>query len=279
MKNILLPTDFSDNSVNAIKYALQLFEKTECTFYFLHTFTPAAYNSGKALKNFTSVELVRAEREAAAEKMRTMIGNIGNEFSNPRHSYEWTVDFNLLISKIKSMVKEKQIDMILMGTQGATGALEVFLGTHTMYTIKKVDLPVLAVPSGYKFKKPEQILFATDYKIVRTTDLEMIKFFTELHQAKLHVMNVYTSDKLEEEQKKNRELILEFFKDQKIVFHLTEAKDVPDAVEKFQKAYQIDLVFMVHKKRSFFENILFKPVVSDLVYHTNIPFLVSPVKA
>ncbi len=279
MKNILLPTDFSENSLNAIRFAFKLFEEIECTFYLLHTFTPAAYHSGKALKNFTSVELVRANRKAAAEQMRDMVDDLKSEFNNSRHQIEWMVDFNLLISKIKNVIKEKKIDLILMGTQGATGAREIFLGTHTMYTIKKVNLPVLAVPSGYAFKKPKEILFATDYKIVRPQDLELIRFFTDLFSARLHVMNVYTSESIDPEQKDNRNLISDFFRDQKPVFHVTEAENVPGAVEKFQKENTIDMVFMVHKKHSFFENILFKPVINELVYHTNIPFMVMPVRS
>lgn len=278
MKNILLPTDFSDNSLSAIKYALQLFRDIDCTFYLLHTFTPAAYHSGKAFKNFTSVELVRANRKAASERIREIVNGLRNEFNNSRHRIEWMVDFNLLVSKIKTVIKEKQIDFILMGTQGATGAREIFLGTQTMYTIKKVNLPVLAVPSGYKFKKPMEILFATDYKVVREKDLKLIKFFTGLNSARLHIMNVNNSASLEPEQKEKQDLISKFFSEQQPVFHITEGNDVPEAVKTFQKENHIDLIFMVHKKHSFFENILFKPVINELVYHTNIPFMVMPVR-
>ncbi|MBT8294935.1 MAG: universal stress protein [Gramella sp.] len=278
MKNILLPTDFSDNALNAIKYALQLFSDIDCTFYILHTFTPTAYHSGKAFKNFTSVELVRANRKAASERTREIVDALKNEFKNSRHTIEWMVDFNLLISKVKSVVKEKQIDFILMGTQGATGAREIFLGTQTMYTIKNVNRPVLAVPSGYKFKKPLKILFATDYKVVREKDLKLIKFFTDLNSARLHIMNVNNSASLEPEQKEKQESISKFFSDQQPVFHITEGDDVPEAVKTFQKENHIDLIFMVHKKHSFFENILFKPVINELVYHTNIPFMVMPVR-
>lgn len=278
MKNILLPTDFSENSINAMRYALQLFRDTRCSFFLVHTFTPAAYHSGKAFNNFTSVELVQANRKAASEEIKAVRDKLIREFNNPNHSFQWSVDFNLLTSKINSMVKNKQIDLILMGTQGATGAREIFLGTQTMYTIKKVKIPVLAVPSGYSFKKPENLLFATDYKILREEDLKLMKFFIRLCSGKLHVLNVFTEQGMEEEQRLNQRKIAEYFEDKKPVFHLTEGNDIPEAVEAFQKKNHIDLIFMVHKKHSFFENILFKPVINQLVYHTSIPFLVIPVR-
>lgn len=277
MKNIILPTDFSENSINAIRYALNLFEDTKCTFYLLHTFTPAAYHSGKFFNNFTALELVHATREEASEKIKELRDNLKTEFNNPKHRFKWVVDFNLLISKIRSIIKEKHIDFIIMGTQGATGAREIFLGTHTMYTIKKVNCPVLAVPSGYQFKKPEQVLFATDYKVLSDKELNFLDFFTRLHSSHLHVLNVYTND-LNEQQRENRKILSDYLKEKKPEFHITEGKDIPEAVEDFQKENNIDLIIMVHKKHSFFENILFKPVINELVYHTNIPFMVVPVR-
>lgn len=276
MKNILLPTDFSENSVSAIKYGLRILKDTPCTFFLLHTFTPAAYHSGKAFKNFTSMELVHATRDAASDEIRAILDNLKTEFDNPKHKFEWVVDFNLLISKIKSLIREKNIDFILMGTQGATGAREIFMGTHTMYTIKKVNCPVLAIPSGAHDENLKELLFATDYKVVRKSDLEIINFFTDLHKARLHVLNVHSDSPLNSEQLENRSFITHFFEENKPVFHITEGDDIPEAVEKFQEQNHIDLVFMLHKKHTFFENILFKPVINQLVYHTNIPFMVIP---
>ena len=277
MKNIILPTDFSENSINAIRYALNLFEDNKCTFYLLHTFTPTAYQSGKAFHNFAALELVHANRDVAIEKIKELRDNLSAEFKNSKHRLKWVVDFNLLISKIRGLIKEKNIDSIIMGTQGATGAKEIFLGTHTMYTIKKVNRPVLAVPSGYQYRKPKEILFATDYKILREEELDFLDFFTRLHSSRLHVLNVFTED-LDEQQRENRKQLSDYLKDKKPMFHLTEGKNIPGAVEDFQKENNIDLIIMVHKKHSFFENILFKPVINELVYHTKTPFMVIPVR-
>jgi len=46
MKKIILPTDFSENAYNAIKYAVQLFKDVESTFYLLHTYTPPVFQVG-----------------------------------------------------------------------------------------------------------------------------------------------------------------------------------------------------------------------------------------
>lgn len=278
MKNILLPTDFSENSMNAIKYALKLLEGMECKFYLLNTFTPLAYHSGKAFNNFTSIEIVRANKKAASERIKSMRDSLKDLYHNPKHEFQWSVSYNLLIDKMKTMIREKNIDFIIMGTKGATGARELFMGTQTMYTIKNVEQPVMAVPAGLHNTKPNEILFATDYKIIRESDLLLLKFYRDLHNARLHILNVYTHDTLDAEQIKNRNRISEYFKPKKPVFHIMEGDDIAGVVESFQKENNIDLVLMLHKEHSFFENILFKPVINKLVYHTNIPFVVVPAK-
>ena len=58
MKNILIPTDFSENSWNAIKYALQFFKKKKCNFYLLHVTSITNYNDANAplLTDIESIE-------------------------------------------------------------------------------------------------------------------------------------------------------------------------------------------------------------------------------
>ncbi|MCB7481034.1 universal stress protein [Christiangramia sediminis] len=276
MKNILLPTDFSKNAHNAMRYALQLFKNQKCRFYLLHTYTPAVYHSGKMLNSFSSLELMDIIKNNAEENIKKLKQDLIDEFRNSKHQFETIVSFNVLVSEIKDVIEQKKIELIVMGTQGATGSREIFLGTHTMYTIKKVKCPVLAVPSKYTFKIPGEALFATDYKNIIERDLDLIKEFQNLYKGHLHILNVYEGEPQNSAQIGNKKLIMNYFAPNKPILHITEGEDIAHAIEKFQKDNEIDLIIMVNNKHSFFENILFKPVINQLVYHTNIPFLVIP---
>ena len=138
MKRILLPTDFSENAYNAISYALQLFAEDECTFYLLHTYIPVDTTGGMLVNTYSALQLEEATRDAAGKRMKLLEEKLLKEYPNPKHSFEKILTFNLVVSEILASVKEYKIDLIIMGTQGATGAKEIFLGTHTMFTIKKV---------------------------------------------------------------------------------------------------------------------------------------------
>ena len=57
MKNILIPTDFSENSWNAIEYALHFFSKSSCNFYLLHVNTADIPPSNELLDVFKDAKL------------------------------------------------------------------------------------------------------------------------------------------------------------------------------------------------------------------------------
>ncbi|MAP55100.1 universal stress protein [Altibacter sp.] len=277
MKKILLPTDFSENALNASRYALQFFANETCTFYLLNTFTPAAYNVGMMADSYSALrlqEIVRGNSEKGLERMEK---TLTQEFNNPKHSFERIASFNLLVMEMIDLTETQDIDMIVMGTQGATGAKEVFLGTHTTYTIKKVKCPVLAVPSGFHYEAPKEILFPTDYTVSKTNPyLALIKEICKNHVARLNILNAYYGEPLTEEQEDIKDFLDHYFKDNAHLFHIAENTDVLGAIEQFQRKQKINLLVMVHNKHSFFENMLFKPVINQVAYHTNIPFLVVP---
>jgi nucleotide-binding universal stress UspA family protein len=277
MRRILLPTDFSENALNAIRYAVQLFKNSSCELYLLHTYTPAAYNVGSMADSYSALELQRVTKENAERDMDEVEKTIRSEFNNKNHHFIKLVTFNLLIHEIQDLVDNEGIDLIVMGTQGATGAQEIFLGTHTMYTIKKVKCPVIAVPSGFGFEAPKEILFPTDYRLSTGNPyLSLIREICDLKMARLNILYAYYGEPLDNEQKQVKAYLDGYFKDNSRLFHLADETDVVGAIEKFQTKHKINMLVMIHNRHNFFENLIFKPVINEIVYHTKIPFLVIP---
>lgn len=277
MRRILLPTDFSENAFNAIQYAVQFFADETCTFYLLNTFTPVSYNVGYLVENpmpygMEDIALMNSKREI--ERTEEKIKEI---FPNPKHNFERISAFNLLVNEISDTVEKYNIDLIIMGTKGATGAKEIFIGTHTMFTIKKAKCPVLAVPSNFDYEKPKEVLFPTDFHLHSSNPfLPLLKSILDHHQSSLHILNAYYGIEPDESQKKTKEFLDHYFEGNTHEFHIADGMDVMEAVEDFQKNNIINLLVMIHNKHSFFENLLFKPVINQMAFHTNIPFLVIP---
>ena len=277
MKKILTPTDFSENSINAIKYAMNLFENETCVFYLLNTSTPASYNVGAMVDSYSALKLQEIVKDSSEKNLDSLEESLLNQFNNPKHSFVKIASFNLLILEIIDIVEAESIDLIIMGTQGATGAKEIFLGTHTAYTIKKAKCPVIAVPSGFNYERPKEILFPTDYTLSETNKyLSLLKEICSNHKSKLNILDAHFGSSLNEEQQKIKNYLDHYLGENAHVFHVTEETNVLEAIDSFQTNQKINLLVMFHDRHSFFENMLFKPVINRIAYHTNIPFLVIP---
>lgn len=276
MKKILLPTDFSENAFNAIRYAVQLFKNEECTFFLLNTYTPILYDNEYLVYNASQPTLTEIYKNNSLKGLTRMLRKIRRDFHNEKHEYKKISSFNMLSDEIKEQVKEKEIDLVVMGTQGATGAAEILFGTHTVHAIKKTKCPLLAIPSQYEFKPPKEILFPTDYETVPPELLMILKELVSGNSSSLHILHVYFGPALTEEQEKHKKILGEMFNDQAHHFYSVAKKNVPQAIYDFQEDNPIDLLAMVNNKHSFFENLLFKPVINEIGFHVKVPFLVIP---
>ncbi|MDX5583391.1 MAG: universal stress protein [Aureibaculum sp.] len=280
MKRILLPTDFSDNAQNAINYALNLYKDESCTFYLLNTYTPIIYsydyqmNAGGYLG-----EIADVVRDNSIRKLNEIEKNIKEKFNNPKHHFEIVSSFNLLTDEIKDKLEQFSIDLIVMGTKGATGTKEILFGSNTIHIIQKVKCPVLAIPDGHFFEEPKEILFPTDYKIdYSTKQLKSLNTIATLFDSRVHVLNVSHGIDLTEIETKNKEKLDNLLLGVKHASYRVEDQDIPQAINEFQKSTYVQLLMMVNNKHSFFENLFFKPIIKQIGFHLNIPFLVIPSK-
>ena len=277
MKNILLPTDFSDNSWNAIKYALQLFKDEKCTFHLLNTFTPVIYNVEYLQVSSAQFGLVDAMKEVSTKGLKTMSDRINKEFKNPNHKISEISSFNLLIEEIRELDRAHLIDFIVMGTKGATGAKEILFGSNTIHVLKSVKCPVLAIPSDFEYETPLEILFPTDFNInYNKSHINPIKAIAKQYNSRVNVLHVSTGYDLTEMQYKNMKTLEASLKDIANIFHEVRNQNIDDAINEFQIKAKINLLIMINNKHSFFENLFFKSTINKIGLHLNIPFLVIP---
>jgi len=106
MKKILLPTDFSDNSLNAIRYAVQLFKGEKCTFILLNAYTPVIYYIEYIPLNPDPAGLSASIKDNLLKNLKNIVKKLKAEFNNPNHHFETTVAFNTLILEIGEITRE-----------------------------------------------------------------------------------------------------------------------------------------------------------------------------
>ncbi|WP_452221414.1 universal stress protein [Lacinutrix salivirga] len=279
MKKILLPTDFSENSWNAIKYALQLYKNESCNFTFLNTYTPITYRLSRTDVGSAQFDVMDAIKEASNKGLEEIKQTIETQFNNPKHTFSYLSSFNTLITEINELYAGNVMDSIIMGTQGATGAMDVLFGTNTMHVIKNAKCPVLAIPSGFSFETPLEILFPSDYQIdFKDQHIAPLLDLASVYNSRINILHVNYGKELSEQQQKSKVQLANYFKETAHLFHVKTNKNVDNAINKFQKSTKINLLVMINNKRSFFENLFFKSTINQISIHLNIPFLIIPSK-
>ncbi len=277
MKTILLPTDFSDNSWNAIEYALNFYKESDCNFYLLHVSKLSNVATNDYLYNSSQDVLEDVLIQTGKAQLKAMLKKIALNFPyNKRHNFYSLTDHNFFIESIREQIKEKKIDMIVMGTKGASGLSKFIIGSNTGDVIRKVKCTTLVVPENAKFKEIEEVTFATDFSL--TNNLQILKPVTEILDQNNSILSILSISKkasaLNAGQQKNKELLEDYFLNYKHSFHFLTNKKAKDAVQCFVESRNVDVIAMVAKNLNYFQQILFHTKVEEISYHTDIPFLV-----
>ena len=277
MKNILLPTDFSDDSWNAIEYALNFYKDTVCNFYVLHVNRLSTLATDNFLYDNDQNVLIDINVEQSKKQLKALLKKITIKFGvHKNHKLYTLTDSNFFIESIRKHIAEKNIDVIVMGTKGASGLSKFIIGSNTGDVITKVQCTTLVVPENAQFNKIEEIAFPTDFSL--SNGLQVLHPISEIldkNKVCLKILNINKkSSELNTQQQRNKELLEDYFYNCTHSFHFLINKKVEDAVQCFVKKRDIDMIAMVAKNLNYFQQILFHTKVEEISYHTDIPFLV-----
>ncbi|TXE10020.1 universal stress protein [Seonamhaeicola algicola] len=265
MANILIPTDFSDNAWNAVEYAVNFFKKSTCNFYVLHVChgpnTKASFN----------------EHETCKKQIELLINRIYKQLpNNKKHKFFSVIDAGYLVSSVRKQVEQNQIDFIVMGTRGNSGAKNTPIGSNASNVITKVRCATIVVPENAKYAQLTEIAFPTDFlSVYSPKTLEAITAIIESNKASARVLHIKNDTTvLNEDQKRNKELLDAYLGTNEHSFHFLSNNHIENQVQDFVEKRQINLITMLAKNLSYFEKILFHPKMPKIKYYTDIPFLV-----
>jgi nucleotide-binding universal stress UspA family protein len=261
MKKILFPTDFSDVANNAFIHALEFAKVVNGELILLHSFELPIYDNQFFPENynilFDSIQLTQFDMfKEEVPKLRAIAKERNLEKIKMSHLL---MDGNLLYN-IKKAIKEDDIDFVVMGTSGATGWEDFFLGTNTGNVISATEVPVLSVPLEAKFKKMETIGFTTRYRNKDKKALKQVLKIAKKTNATVRCLYVKTanSDVSDEE----LQIWENEFKAEPVVFSVIPNEDVKETIIDFVLFKGIDMLVMITYKRNFFSD-LFNPSLTQ----------------
>ena len=274
MKNILLLTDFSENAENAIDYALNLFRGKSCFFYMLNVQKSSKYATGDLMSSNSSSSIYDSVIKDAKTKIKNNIKEYKKVFNNEEYSFEGICDYDSLINSINQINKLKNIDLIVMGTNGATGASEIIFGSNTINVIRNSRLPVLAIPENFSYKAPKTILFTTEAseKFVESS-LKALLFIASKFNAEIDILILEKNINIEQLKSKKSKMN-DFFKTFNHNFYAIDKVPVDVAIDSFVQIKEVDFVAKIIDKESFVKRILKGSKVDKITYKTRVPLLI-----
>lgn len=275
LQHVLIPTDFSVNSWNAIEYALSLFKDHKCTFYFLHTYI----HPGSAKDSFFSSEPTDKELQEldykVTNEMEEFKNQIINKTGNTLHTFHFLNEYGSFYEVLQRIVNSKNIQLIVMGTKGKTDSTTSILGSNTVNVMEKIrNCPTLGIPADLKYKAPNEIVFPTSFRTsYRQKEIQLLKEISKLTQAPIRVLHVQNRPKMIESRLKNKKVLDDYLQSSNYSHHTLFNIDLRTAVQAFVQSRESEMIAFVNKRHKFFESIFSNPLVKELGMHTRIPLL------
>ena len=270
MQTVLFPTDFSDNAYRALVFALQIAAKQKSKLVLMNAF-PIPYDF--AAKVLAELEY---EKTQSLEKLQALAKSVQEqpEFEN--------VDIEILslpgdgVSAIKAAALSHEVDLIVMGTKGASGLKRFLFGGITADTILLTRIPILAVPMDAKFENMNRIIFATAYDEHDIDNLREIAAFAKLFDAEIRVLHIAEKNTLREDAMFHgfREMVREQDIYHNIYHNLVINSDFFEGVQAYVKECDGSLLVMSSQKKSFLQKILNLSHSQEMLHHTKVPLLV-----
>lgn len=275
MRKILIPTDFSENAMNAAKYAVELFKYEHAQIYLLNAYADTVYNDKARLANAVFSELKTLASGRAEEGLEEMKNKILEISPNPRHSLHTVAEFGLLVDSVNDWVEKENVDVVVMGTKGETADKKLTFGSNTLQVIKYVKCPVLAIPAVYGDVHPKQVLFPTDFQLpYKRRELKLLANIAKCFVATVNFLYVSKFANLSLRQQDNKAFLEAAFCENQTEMHQISGTDVTAAINTFIEQNPVDMLVMINTRHSYLENILYQSTIEKIGLHIDIPFLV-----
>jgi nucleotide-binding universal stress UspA family protein len=274
MKTILVPTDFSKISYNAINYAVEIAKLSKAKIVLFHVYHVPVVASEVPIM-MPSLHEIEKECMSRLEKIqRDIFKKNGNKLM-----IECKCECGFAVDEINLFSEKNNIYLIVMGMQGAGYLSEKVIGSITTSLIRKAKFPVLIINEKVKFKNIKSIVLACDYLEMRNKlVLEPLKEFVKIFKSHVYVLNIIreleTMPTLNEAMEGIKlEHLLE---DIDHTFHFAQNEDIADGINEFVSKQKIDMVVMIPHTHSALKNIFQEPQTKRLAFHTDVAILTLP---
>lgn len=272
MKQILVPIDFSEASLNAAKYAAELARVDNTNILLLNVVSQAVISDESVL-----APILQTQEEKVNENKRRLQRDVN--FLSLEYSSEIAgrVTTGLPVDVIFEIARMHNTDLIVAGMKGRGKSNSIF-GSVATAMIRRRELPVLLIPERARFQEWKNITVATDFD----ADMEMNRYellweLAEKFSSRINILNVEKSDtSMSQSEIIGKVLTETAFSKLDHQFHEVRQRNITRGILSFINENPTDLLVMIEHKHNLFERIFAKEHIKEMSYETRVPLLVLP---
>lgn len=270
MNTIVVPTDFSPVSENAIHYAVNMAKDIGTTVTLVHVYQiPVSMNDELPLAVVSPEEL----HENALEKINELKTSLDEDNSGVTIYVE--VQLGNIVDELEDFCKKLKPFAIIIGTKGSSAVDRILFGSTTLTVIRDFNWPVIIVPPGTIYKSIQKVGFACDFRqVIETTPVPYIKEIVKTFHAQLHVLNVdYNNKHFRGEQAEESFLLHSMLEDLNPEYHYINNQDVEEGINEFADKNNLDLLITIPKKHKLLERLFRRSHTRKMVFESHVPIL------
>lgn len=270
MKTILVPVDFSETANKALTIAKDIAKKTNASLHLANFYSiPVADYSYPDIS--MPGEIMEQIRIAALKGMELLTNGLKEEGIQA----ESTVKMGLATDGIIDIAEELNVDLIVMGTTGASGILNKLIGSNASSVMQRTEKPIILVPKEFTFNGIAHIAYTDSLHEDDTPVLkQLFDFASVVGAGQVCIVNINTTGHYEPVDAKLYDSINNAFGTEKIKWDFIDADNIKEGLDSYIDNHQIDLVAMSTHKKTLMERIFSKSNTRMMALYSKVPVLV-----
>jgi nucleotide-binding universal stress UspA family protein len=275
MKTILVPTDFSEFAENAMLLAAQLAQKVEGKLILLHVIEPIKSYIGATDGMYINASVEQKYIDYLNENAQIKLQEVAKNIQVQGIQVETAVKLGTIYTAIQEYQTTDEIDLIVMGTRGASGIDEVLIGSNTEKIVRTAQVPVLTVREKLANINFQNMVFATNFEINQAIALQELQKLQALFDAHIHILyvNVPNDFYTQREIEKKKNAFLQEVSLQNHSFHIYSDLNEENGIIAFAEDKNMDMIAVATHQRTGLAHLISGSIAEDVVNHAKIPVI------
>ena len=277
MKRILIPVDFSKDSVNAVKYGINVANKLDADVRLIHVKTGDNY-----APEFAGNEDMLRINDQLEVWMKELLDNVKGGYYVAGGKIDWKIREGNVVHEISNQAKYDDTSMIVVASHGISGFQDKFIGSNAYRLVANAPCPVIVVRHGVEYDTEiKKIVVPVDFDKDSVTIIPVVAGLAVVFKAKIILAGLRDSSYKHVLQRIKTEMNLvekyiREYADIEIDKKVLSGKHLSKQLREYAKEIDADLLAIrIHHSANPFVN-MFRPFANDMVNYTELPVLAVP---